>query len=187
MLTRALFALALICGMAATVAAEDAKVLALGITDHEATQEEIEKGEALKAPHFNTPAIAYVLAANLKKGDIVEIALVNEDRSLLHNAQTLARTRRGFCCGRKARRTGRRLAGRQLSRQGHHHPRRQDAGRAKLETNRVRVGWATACRCPRESTGGHGVLAFAHPRIKPRGGGRARRSRNSRYARPSPA
>ena len=90
MLTRALFALALICGMAAPTAAEDAKVLALGLTDHEATQDEIEKGEALKAPHFNTPAIAYVLAANLKKGDIVEIALVNEDRSLLHNAQTLA-------------------------------------------------------------------------------------------------
>ena len=91
MLTRALFALALICAMAATVAAEDAKVLALGITDHEATQEEIEKGEALKAPHFNTPAIAYVLAADLKKGDTVEIALVNEDRALLHNTQLGAR------------------------------------------------------------------------------------------------
>ena len=90
MLTRALFALALICGMAAPAAAEDARVLALGITDHEATQEEIEKGEALKAPRFNTPAVAYVLAADLKKGDIVEIALVNEDISLLHNTQTLA-------------------------------------------------------------------------------------------------
>jgi hypothetical protein len=89
MLTRALFALALICGMAGPAAAEDAKVLALGITDHEATQEEIEKGEALKAPHFNTPAIAYVLTADLKRGDTVEIALVNEDRSLLHNTQTL--------------------------------------------------------------------------------------------------
>jgi hypothetical protein len=89
MLTRALFALALICGMAATAAAET-KVLALGITDHEATQEEIEKGEALKAPKFNTPAIAYVLAADLKKGDTVEIELVNKDRSLMHNTQTLA-------------------------------------------------------------------------------------------------
>jgi hypothetical protein len=90
MLTRALFALALICGMAATAWAEDAEVIALGITDHEATQEEIAKGDALKAPHFNTPAIAYVLTAGLKKGDTVEIALVNEDRSLLHNTQTLA-------------------------------------------------------------------------------------------------
>jgi hypothetical protein len=89
MLTRALFALALICGMAATASAEDTKVLALGITDHEATQEEIEKGEALKAPKFNTPAVAYVLAGDIKKGDTVEIALFNEDRSLMHNTQTV--------------------------------------------------------------------------------------------------
>ena len=93
MLTRALFALALICG---TAAAQDVKVLALGITDHEATQEEIEKGEALKAPHFNTTAIAYVLAADLKKGDIVEVALFNEDRSLLHNTQTIAEDQARF-------------------------------------------------------------------------------------------
>ena len=90
MLTRALFALALICGMAATVAAEDAKVLALGITDHEVTQEEVEKGAALPVPRFNTPAIAHVLAADLKKGDTVEVALFNEDKSLLHNTQTLS-------------------------------------------------------------------------------------------------
>jgi hypothetical protein len=96
MLTRALFALALICGIAATAAAEDTKVLALGIADHEATQEEIERGEALKAPHFNTPAIAYVLAGDLKKGDTIEIALVNEDRSLLHNTQTLAEDQEKF-------------------------------------------------------------------------------------------
>jgi hypothetical protein len=89
MLTRALFALALICGMAATAWAEETKVLALGITDHEATQEEIERGEALKAPKFNTPAVAYVLAGDLKKGDTVEIALFNEDRSLMHNTQTV--------------------------------------------------------------------------------------------------
>ena len=37
-----------------------------------------------------------MLAANLKKGDIVEIALVNEDRSLLHNAQTLAEDQARF-------------------------------------------------------------------------------------------
>ena len=54
------------------------------------TQEELEKGEALKAPKFNTPAVAYVLAGDLKKGDTVEIALFNEDRSLMHNTQTLA-------------------------------------------------------------------------------------------------
>ena len=90
MLTRALFALALICGVAATAAAEETKVLALGLTDHEVTQEELEKGASLPVPHFNTPAIAYVSAANLKKGDVVEIALVNGDNPLLHNTETLA-------------------------------------------------------------------------------------------------
>jgi hypothetical protein len=90
MLTRGLFALALICGMAATAAAEDAKVLALGITDHEATVAELESGAALPAPHFNTAAIAHVLAAGLKKGDTVEIELVNGETPLLRNTATLA-------------------------------------------------------------------------------------------------
>jgi len=79
MLTRVLFALVLTCGMATAAYAEDAKVLALGITDHEVTQEEAEKGAALPVPRFNTPAIAHVLAADLKKGDTVEVALFNED------------------------------------------------------------------------------------------------------------
>ena len=82
MLTRVLFALILICGVAAVASAEDAKVIALGITTHEVSQAEIEKGDPLLAPHFNTPAIAYVLAANLKKGDVVDIELVNGDTSL---------------------------------------------------------------------------------------------------------
>ena len=90
MLTRVLFALVLTCGMATAAYAEDAKVLALGITDHEVTQEEAEKGAALPVPRFNTPAIAHVLAADLKKGDTVEVALFNEDKSLLHNTQTLS-------------------------------------------------------------------------------------------------
>jgi hypothetical protein len=96
MLTSALFALALICGMAATAAAEDTKVLALGIADHEATTAELETGAAVPAPHFNTAAIAYGLVVGLKKGDTIEIALVNEDRSLLHNTQTLAEDQARF-------------------------------------------------------------------------------------------
>jgi hypothetical protein len=90
MLTRVLFALIVIAGFAAAASAQDAKVLALGITDHEVTQEEAGKGAALPVPRFNTPAIAYVLAAGLKKGDAVEVALFNEDRSLLHDTQTLS-------------------------------------------------------------------------------------------------
>jgi hypothetical protein len=88
MLTRALFALALICGMAATATAEDATVVALGIADHAVNQEELEKGEAQSTPKFNTPAVAYALAASLKKGDTVDIELFNNDNSLMRNTGT---------------------------------------------------------------------------------------------------
>jgi hypothetical protein len=89
MLTRVLFAVVLMCGMASVASAEDVKVLALGITTHEVTQAELETGATLPAPHFNTPAIAYVLATNLEAGDVVEIALANGETSLLHNIETL--------------------------------------------------------------------------------------------------
>jgi len=89
MLTRVLLALAFICGMAGASSAEDAKVVVLGITTHEVTQAEIEKG-SLPTPQFNTPAVAYVLATNLKKGDVVDIELVNGDTSLMRNSQTVA-------------------------------------------------------------------------------------------------
>jgi hypothetical protein len=90
------FAAAILAGLFAvllmteTVHAEDTKVGALAITDHKVTEEELRKGDKLPAPHFNTPAVAYVLATNLKKGDIVEIALMNGKASLLHNTQELA-------------------------------------------------------------------------------------------------
>ena len=90
MLTRVLFALALICGTSAAASAEETKVLALGLADHAVTQEELGKGKTPPDPHFNTPAIAYVWAANLKKGDNVEIVLVNGDAPLLQNTETLA-------------------------------------------------------------------------------------------------
>jgi len=96
MLTRVLFALALICGTAAAAPAEETKVLALGLADHEVTQAELENGSAPPSPHFNTPAIAYVLVANLKKGDVVEIALVNGDKPLLQNTETLAEDRASY-------------------------------------------------------------------------------------------
>jgi hypothetical protein len=88
MLTRVLFALVLVVA-SIPAWAEDAKVLALGLADHEVTQEELDKGTALAAPRFNTPAIAYTSIANLKKGDVVEIMLVNDDRPLLHSTETL--------------------------------------------------------------------------------------------------
>ena len=89
MLTRVLFALVL-AAVFVPAWAEDAKVLALGLADHEVIEEELDKGTALRAPRFNTPAIAYASVGNLKKGDVVEIMLVNGDRPLLHNTETLA-------------------------------------------------------------------------------------------------
>jgi hypothetical protein len=89
MLTRVLFALVLTCGLAVAASAEDTKVLALGLADHAVTQEELEKGDALTAPKFNTPAVAYVLAGDLKKGDSVEVELFNNDKSLMHNTETV--------------------------------------------------------------------------------------------------
>ena len=96
MLTRALFALALICGVAGAAFAEEAKVLALGLAGHEVTQQELEKGAAPPAPRFNSPGVAYVWAANLKKGDTVEIALVKGDAPLLSNKETLAEDQAKF-------------------------------------------------------------------------------------------
>ncbi len=89
MLTRVLFALVLICGTAGQAFAEDAKVLALGLADREVTVDDLAKGTP-PVPHFNTPAIAYVLAADLKKGDVVEISLANGEGPLLTNSETLA-------------------------------------------------------------------------------------------------
>ena len=96
MLTRALFALALICGTAGAVQAEETKVLALGLADHEVGQEELDKGETPPTPHFNTPGVAYALVANVKKGDVVEVALENGGQSLLANSETLAEDQAKF-------------------------------------------------------------------------------------------
>ena len=88
MLTRVLFALVVTCGLTVAASAENASVVKLGIAVHEVTQEELGKG-APPVPKFNTPALAYALLANLKKGDAVEVALVNETKALLTNSAKL--------------------------------------------------------------------------------------------------
>jgi hypothetical protein len=92
MLTRALFLVVLMLGAVAPIeaGAQEAKVLALGLSDHEVTQAEVETGEALPPPHFNTGGVAYGLAADLKKGDAVEVALVKDGKPLHINSETLA-------------------------------------------------------------------------------------------------
>jgi hypothetical protein len=89
MLTRALFVFAVICGPISPASAEETKVLALGLGDRAVTEEELAKGETPPVPRFNSPGVAYVLAGNLKKGDIIEIALVKDGKPLMHNTETL--------------------------------------------------------------------------------------------------
>ena len=95
MLTRALLIVLLGCGVATSALAEETKVLALGLADHEVTQEEVDKG-APPVPRFNSPAIAYVSAANLQKGDSVEIALCNDEKPLLTNSETLTEDKASY-------------------------------------------------------------------------------------------
>jgi hypothetical protein len=95
MLTRVLFAGVLICWLAGPVSAEEAKVVALGLADREVTVDDLAKCQP-PVPKFNTPAIAYVLAADLKKGDVVEISLSNEEKPLLSNSETLTDDKQTF-------------------------------------------------------------------------------------------
>jgi hypothetical protein len=96
MLTRALLALALICGAAGAAQAQETKLLALGLADHEVTEQELGKEAPPSVPKFNTPAIAYALAADLRKGDTVEVTLSNTEKPLLTNTETLAEDKASF-------------------------------------------------------------------------------------------
>ena len=91
MLTRALLVLVLLGGSLALLqgARGEAKLLALGLTDHVATEADLVAGKTLPKPKFNTPGIAYVLLGDLKKGDTVEVSLNNEKRALIANTETL--------------------------------------------------------------------------------------------------
>ena len=95
MLTRVLFLLVLACAIVHPAAAEEADILALGLAAHEVTFDDLAKGTP-PVPKFNTPAIAYVLAANLKKGDAVAISLANGDGPLLTNSETLSEDKETF-------------------------------------------------------------------------------------------
>jgi hypothetical protein len=88
MLTRVLFALVLMGLSAGAAAAEDAKIVALGLSAREVTADDLAKGTP-PVPKFNTPAIAYVLASDLKKGDTVEVSLANGEGALITNSETL--------------------------------------------------------------------------------------------------
>jgi hypothetical protein len=96
MLTRALFAVGLLLGTIAATAAEETKLLALGLADHRVSEEELDQGAALARPRFNSPGVAYAYLANLKKGDEVEVLLVKDGAPLMKNAEMLAQDQPKF-------------------------------------------------------------------------------------------
>lgn len=89
MLTRVLFAAFLLVGAAGAAAAQDTTVVALGLTDHVVTEDELVSGAELAKPRFNSPGVAYVLVAHAQKGDKIEIHLTKDGESLMHNLREL--------------------------------------------------------------------------------------------------
>jgi len=66
----------------------------VGTGDIDATQVQRRvTGTAPPVPRFNSPGIAYVLAAGLKKGDVVEVTLLKDGKPLLSNSETLTEGR----------------------------------------------------------------------------------------------
>ncbi len=90
------FGFVLVLGLAAAASAEDAKIRGLGLTDHAVTEAELEKGEALPPPRFNSPGVAYAWDQT-REGDTVEITLDKDGESLMRNVETLTRTVKASC------------------------------------------------------------------------------------------
>ena len=74
----------------AVLAAEELKLIALGLADHAVTEEEVAGGAKPPAPRFNSGGVAHALVGNLKMGDVVEVRLVLDGKSLMHNTETLS-------------------------------------------------------------------------------------------------
>lgn len=79
-------------------------VLALGLVDGPVTLEALEEGAAPAAPASDTPAVAYVWAINLLKGDRLEVALRKDGETVAENAVTLERNKAQYLlfAGKKA-------------------------------------------------------------------------------------
>ena len=91
MLTRALLALALICGLAGRGFGRGNQGAGPGAGRPRGHPGGAGQGRALSVPRFNSPAIAYVSVANLKKGDTVEISLANNEKPLAHQQRDACR------------------------------------------------------------------------------------------------
>lgn len=89
MLTRVLFAILMLVGIAGHASAQETKVVALGLSDRPVTQDDLTSGAEFAAPKFNTAGVAYVLVAHAKKGDAVEVHLIKDGESLMRNVREL--------------------------------------------------------------------------------------------------
>jgi hypothetical protein len=87
MLTRVLCAAFLLLGLSGAAYAQDTTVVALGLTDHAVTEDEIAKGGTLPTPKFNTGGVAYAWVAHPKKGDRIELHLSKDGKSLMNNVR----------------------------------------------------------------------------------------------------
>ena len=85
MLTRVLFAVVLILTATSAAGAQDTAVVALGLSDHKVSEDELAKGDPPATPKFDTAGIAYVWVAHPKKGDTVEVTLMKDGKALMHN------------------------------------------------------------------------------------------------------
>lgn len=89
MLTRALLAIALICGTAASASAQETKVVALGLANGPVDQEALQRGELPPVPKFNTAGVAYVLVAHANQGDAIEVTLMKDGKTLMRDVREL--------------------------------------------------------------------------------------------------
>jgi hypothetical protein len=89
MLTRVLIAAFLLLASVGAGSAQDAAVATLGLTDHKVTEDELMSGAELAPLRFDSPGVAYALVAHAKKGDAIELHLVKDGTSLMHNVREL--------------------------------------------------------------------------------------------------
>ena len=70
-----------------------ATLLAVGVTDRAIALEELEEGTPLAVPGRESPAVAYMWAINLQKGDLIDLALTFRGRIVARNYERLVRNK----------------------------------------------------------------------------------------------
>lgn len=76
-----------------TLAYQRGALLAIGLTDHVITLDELEAGTPLASPSRETPVIAYMWAINLQKGDVVDVEITYGGKVVVKNSESLDRNK----------------------------------------------------------------------------------------------